>query len=115
MIHTMLPSQYLARAGSSVGNPNKRLMAAVLQTAVDDWRGSLSRQARGLGAPLNRRATGKARAYMASADRAWAFSFERLCEALDIDPGSLRRELGIPMAGRIMDVVGALSGRLALG
>ena len=105
MIHIMLPSQYLGRALLHSATPDKRLMAAVLQTAIDDCRGSRSRRARGLRVPSSAHALGKARAYVASTDRSWAFSFECLCEALDLDPGSLRRELGIPVAGRTMQAV----------
>jgi len=94
MIHVMLPTQYLRRAGSSSAEPYKRLMAAVLQTVVDDCRGSAYRRAKGLAAPLGLRGAGTAIAYIASTDRAWPFSFENICDALGLDAGSLRRELG---------------------
>ncbi len=54
-------------------------MAAVLQAALDDAR--------------DLRASGGALAYVASTDRDWPFSFENLCEALDIDAGGVRRRL----------------------
>jgi hypothetical protein len=87
MIHTMLPTQYLRRAGSHESDPHRRLMAAVLQTVVDDWRG-------GNGRLVASRHSVAAGAYLASTDRVWPFSFENVCEALGLDPGSLRRELG---------------------
>ena len=92
MIHVMLPTQYLRRAGTHVVEPHKRLMAAVLQTVVDDCRGSAYRRARGyeLAAPRGIR---QATNYMASTDRGWPFSFENLCEALGLDADSLRQEL----------------------
>jgi hypothetical protein len=46
MIHVMLPTQYLRRADARLVEPHKRLMAAVLQTVVDDCRGSVYRRAR---------------------------------------------------------------------
>ena len=54
-------------------------MAAVLQAALDDVREGTARQA--------------ALAYVESGDRAWPFSFENLCEALDMDAGAVRRQL----------------------
>src|SRR6266446_1867312 len=93
MIRDMRPTEDLRRADSCLAEPHKRLMAAVLQTVVDDCRGSVYRRARGDRTPIARRGLRKATAYLASTDRRWAFSFENLCEALDLDAGRLRREL----------------------
>jgi hypothetical protein len=76
-----------------LGEPEKRLMVAVLQTVVDDCRGSGYRRLSGHRAPPNRRHNRQARAYAASVDRAWPFSFENLCDALDVDARSLRSAL----------------------
>jgi hypothetical protein len=100
MIHIMLPTQYLRRAGSHESEPYKRLMAAVLQTVVDDCRGSVYRRARNYGKPPGRRGVSKASAYMASRDRSWPFSFENLCDALGMDADLLRKELQTPGGGR---------------
>ncbi len=32
-------------------------------------------------------------AWVTSTDRAWPFSFENICEALDVDPHRVRRQL----------------------
>src|SRR5882724_3289210 len=93
MIHDMLTTQGLCSPDSRLSEPHKRLMAAVLQTVVDDCRGSVYRQARGYRKPIGPREVGKATAYVASRDRRWPFSFESLCDALGLDVGSLRREL----------------------
>lgn len=93
MIHVMLPVQYLRRAGARWVEPHERLMAAVLQTVVDDCRGSSYRRARGYRNPVRAHGVRQAISYMASTDRAWPFSFENLCDALGLDPGRLRREL----------------------
>ena len=94
MIHVMLPTQYLRRADSRLTEPYKRLMAAVLQTLVDDCRGgSVYRRARGYGTPIAERALEKATDYLASTDRTWPFSFENLCDALGLNAGALRKEL----------------------
>ena len=94
MIDVMLPTQYPRRAHSR-NEPHKRLMAAVLQAAVDDCRGSVYRRARGC-TPLGPRPVRKALAYVASTDRTWPFSFENLCEALDLNAEGLRTQLRIP-------------------
>ena len=93
MIRDMRPAEGLRSADSCLVEPHKRLMAAVLQTVVDDCRGSVYRRARGDRTPIARRDVRKATAYVASTDRGWAFSFENLCEALGLDAGCLRREL----------------------
>ncbi len=74
-------------------DPLKRLMAAVLQTALDDCRGSAHRRRLRLGPAGNVPALREAVDYVASTDRSWPFSFENLCEALGLDAGHLRGQL----------------------
>ena len=93
MIHTLLPVQYLFKRDEGRCEPQTRLMLAVLQTVVDDYRGSAYRQAAGFAPYRDQRAYAAASAYVASTDRTWPFSFENLCEALGLDAGSLRTEL----------------------
>lgn len=88
----MLPTQHLRPSGSRLIEPHRRLMAAVLQTVVDDCRGSVYRRSRGY-EPPDLRGVHKAQAYMANGDREWPFSFENLCEALGLDADGLRQEL----------------------
>ena len=90
MIHVMLPVQYLQRAGERVAEPQKRLMLAVLQAVVYDCQGPEPRAAAAAGY-RNGRAHREARAYVASRDRDWPYSFENLCEAIGIDATYLRR------------------------
>jgi len=93
MIHVMMPTQYAGRSGGRVDEPNKRLMAAVLRTVVDDCRGgSVYRHAAGH-AEIDTRSVRAAIEYIASTDRAWPFSFENLCEALGLDAEALREAL----------------------
>lgn len=56
-----------------------RLMAAVLEDAIH----VLRKRPRS-------RAGREAREWLSSADRSWPFSFERICEALDLDTGQVR-------------------------
>lgn len=93
MIHVMVPTQYASRSGIGLAEPQKRLMAAVLRTVVDDCRGgSVYRRSAGH-ADIDTRSVRAAIAYVASADRTWPFSFENLCEALGLDTDGLRQEL----------------------
>jgi hypothetical protein len=89
-------------------------MAAVLQRAVDDLRGSPHRRGGNALAP-DRRVLSAAVAYVASSDRRWPFSFENLCEALRLEPRRLRRELGKPsppLTSRVaIDAVSSTEGR----
>lgn len=59
--------------------PQRSLMAAVLEAALEDVRDVADR-------------TGAA-AWLTSTDRGWPFSFENICEALDMDPVAVRRQL----------------------
>lgn len=74
-------------AEAHAAEPQRRLMAAVLQTALDDCQGAAFPGA------TRRGAVRRAVAYVASRDRRWPFSFENLCEALALDAGSLRQLL----------------------
>jgi hypothetical protein len=68
-------------------------MAAVLRAAIDDCRaGTVYRRSAGYEA-IDGRLVRKAVDYVTSGDRVWPFSFENLCEALDLDAGALRDEL----------------------
>ena len=92
MIHIMLPEQYLQQAGARLTEPQKRLMLAVLMSAVSDCQRRAG--VRATPAPAaDRRAMSEALAYVESTDRKWPFSFENLCEAVGLDPGWLRRNL----------------------
>lgn len=86
MLHVVLPSQHLARRGRTVGEPQRRLMLAVLQTVVDDVHG-------GRAAVGDARACTQALAYVESRDRSWPFSFENICETIGLDADGIRRSL----------------------
>ena len=93
-----VPTQYSSRTGVRPAEPHKRLMAAVLQAVVDDYRsGSVYRRIGGQRGD-RRSHVRKAIAYVASRERAWPFSFENLCEALGIDAGGLHEELDMTRA-----------------
>ena len=88
MLHVILPSQHLVARGRTVAEPQRRLMLAVLQTAVDDVAagGADERAVAG-----DARAYHQALAYVDSRDRYWPFSFENICEAIGLDADGIRR------------------------
>ena len=84
---------------SRVAESHRRLMVAVLQAVVNDCRGGSNyRRSAGYGA-IHARGVRKAIAYVASTDRAWPFSFENLCDALELDADGLREELAATQSG----------------
>ena len=86
---TLLPSQYYAllrRKGRQ--EPERRLVIAILQDAVECYQKHLfarDNKARQLFAD--------AEEWIMSTDRAYFFSFENVCELLDINPEFMRRGL----------------------
>jgi hypothetical protein len=81
---TILPDQFLRGSERSLSG-EQRLMLAVLLDAmhiytqpVAEWQHE------------KRRLFIETRRWIESTDRVWPFSFERLCEALDVDPNKLR-------------------------
>jgi len=95
MIHTMLPAQYLHKAGEHRGAPERRLAIAVLQTVLHDCRSAADE---GDGDPAmarNPAARARAMAYVMSCDRCWPYSFENLCEAVGLDADYLRRGIQV--------------------
>ena len=77
---------------------HRKLMAAVLQTVIDDCRGTRYRHRAYPDTHVGERGLRKAVAYVESTDRAWPFSFENLCDALGFDADCVRQQLekGIP-------------------
>jgi hypothetical protein len=61
------------------GEPHRNLMAAVLRAAVKD--------------ACDAGARTSVMTYVMSTDRLWPFSFENLCEALEMDADDVRRQL----------------------
>jgi hypothetical protein len=86
---TLLPSQYFAalkRKGAH--EPERRLAVAVLQDAVDCFQKHLRARDR-----KARQLFLDAEEWICSDDRTWPFSFENICDLLQINPEYLRRGL----------------------
>ena len=85
----MLPDQFGEQvSGGSRHHAEKRLMAAVLQDAVAIFRRHVHTE-RGPGVRMFQ----EAQQWFRSNDTSWPFSFESICNALDISPLYLRRAL----------------------
>ena len=84
---TVLPSQfYAALRRKTDQEPERRLAVAVLQDAVECFQKYVDARDR-----KTRQLYLDAEAWILSADRSWPFSFDNICELLQIDPGYLRR------------------------
>ncbi|HLK11160.1 MAG TPA: hypothetical protein VKW76_07260 [Candidatus Binatia bacterium] len=94
----MMPAQFYGRVVHRARETGeRRLMAAILEDAVHTLCDRGHRRA-----PRELRA---ARRWIESHDRQWVFSFERICEALDVDPEHVREQLR-SRSGRIAVIVG---------
>ena len=86
---TLLPSQFFDRTRRrSEHDGERRLMIAVLEDAVDVYR----KQA-GSRDPRGQALFQDAEQWIEDADRTWLFSFQNICDVLDIDSEYLRRGL----------------------
>jgi hypothetical protein len=86
---TLLPSQFFDRVRRrSEHDGERRLMIAVLEDAVDVYR----KQA-GSRDPRGQQLFREAEEWIEDADRSWLFSFQNICDVLDIDADYLRRGL----------------------
>jgi hypothetical protein len=85
----LLPAQFfstLRRKGAQ--EPERRLVIAILEDAVDCFRKHLFARDHKSGQLF-----GDAESWILSEDRDWPFSFENICELLDLNPEYLRRGL----------------------
>ena len=86
---TLLPSQFFDRVRRrSEHDGERRLMIAVLEDAVDVYR----KQA-GTRDPRGSQLFREAEEWIEDTDRSWLFSFQNICDVLDIDADYLRRGL----------------------
>jgi len=82
----MVPEQFFAGPRRGEERGEHRLMAAILDDAVLTYCMSQVARARG-----GWRAEREAGEWIESSDRSWIFSFERICDALDLDAECIRR------------------------
>jgi len=86
---TLLPSQFFGRMRSRTQHEGeRRLMIAVLEDAVDVYSKEV-----GAREPRGQQLFREAEEWIEDRDRTWLFSFENICDVLDIDGEYLRRGL----------------------
>jgi hypothetical protein len=85
----LLPAQFFAAFRRMGGLDRERLlMLAVLEDAVDCYQKyALAKDPRG------RQLFGEAKEWVDSGDKTWLFSFENICDTLEIDASYVRRGL----------------------
>ena len=81
----VLPSQYWSATAARAAQPERRLMAAVLEEAIS----ILARPLEELGEET-RKAASEADLWLASDDRTGPFAFVSICDVLGLDPNSVR-------------------------
>lgn len=92
---TLVSEQFMRIFVSRQQMPERRLFAAVLMEAVADFRDALESTEK-----REAWAFQELLAWFSSRDRRWPFSFENLCEQLDLDPGCVRRHLTVQLNGK---------------
>src|SRR5438477_7364962 len=86
---TLLPSQFFDRVRRrSEHDGERRLMIAVLEDAVDVYRKQADAKD-----PRGQQLFQEAEVWIEDSDRSWLFSFQNICDVLDIDADYLRRGL----------------------
>jgi hypothetical protein len=102
----ILPSQYFCALGSVGLSSEQRLMLAVLVDAINILQGWQR-----VGSPRKRRAFAEAAQWVNTSGTHYPFSFESVCDALEIDSDMLRsrlRRLTIGLANTTRDSIGRL-------
>jgi len=87
----LLPSHFYPAAADS---PQRALMRAVLQRALDDVADPKLLSYRGTRGKAKMRQ--KAEAWFCSDDETWPYSFVNICHSLGIDAGAIRKALFQP-------------------
>jgi hypothetical protein len=86
---TLLPSQYFDRVRRRTQvEGERRLMMAILEDAVDVYRKQI-----GARDPRGRQLFRDAEEWIQDTERTWLFSFENICDVLEIDADYIRRGL----------------------
>ena len=85
----VLPSQMGHRAALT---PEQRLCWAIIDSVIHDLGHTEARFTKGSHRPA-RTLRDNALQYIYAVDHYWAYSFDRVCEHLDVDPAAFRRAL----------------------
>ena len=108
----LLPIQYLDTVRRIVPiEPEKRLMWAVLEDAIDSYQGYFTARR-----PKPSEAVNEAEEWIFTKDDRWFFSFDNICDMLGFDPEYLRAGLlvwkknQLPSAGPVSQTKQAMHG-----
>jgi len=84
------PSHYVTSVRAGISSPEKRLLMAVLLDAIEELK--VVTQSAREGSDARHR---KLAAWFAARDVSWPFSFENVCEHLDLNADCIRSRLSI--------------------
>ena len=101
---SILPLQIISARTLGIGDPEKRLMAAVLKDAIQAYQALAGRST-----PRARMLSLELEGWFGSDDMAYPFAFRRICEALALDPGWVRDGLTERRASRPDDATALAS------
>jgi hypothetical protein len=87
-VHTILPSQFFTRVHADRMQPARRLAAAVLEDAVNEYRRYAASTNR-----HGRRRFAEVEEWFRSEDGTWPFSFRNVCNALGLNVDWFRTRL----------------------
>jgi hypothetical protein len=82
------PSDFDGSFNSRLLEPEQALMLAVLRSAIEDFEDSINERN-----GIEKQRFREAEEWILNTDTAWAFSFENICEALQLQPSSIRKRL----------------------
>lgn len=100
----IVPEPYPTIAAAT-WQPERRLMIAVLEDAIECWLANLS-AARG----IRRARFAEVAAWFRAEDRAWPFSFVNICDACSLDPAVIRRMLARKLRAHMLGTSGKPAG-----
>lgn len=87
---TLVPDRFASVFGQNTGSPEKRLILALLAGALWELQDAVRLEHR-----RDDPAFQRLESWFFSRDRAWPFSFENVCEHLDIDADWIRRRVAV--------------------
>jgi hypothetical protein len=105
----LVPAQYFERFRSKTLAPEKRLMLAVLEDAVNCYQDNVSARSE-----KRKKLFEESQAWILAEHHDWFFSFENVCESLGIDPAYLRHGL-LDVKKRKLRMIGWPSSRRHFG
>lgn len=85
---TLVPSQFFGEGGAPAYQPERRLMLAVMEEAIATFQRSVI-----AGGRRSQKLADEVEQWMDARDFSWPFSFENICQALELESDSVREGL----------------------